>query len=61
MNEHTAHPVVNLWKNKKQLLIKVEQCGVGNVTSKKIIAYKIYGKETYLSVTVTVMSTISLM
>jgi CTP synthase (UTP-ammonia lyase) len=35
MNEHTAHPVVNLWKNKKQLLIKVEQCGAWKCDIKK--------------------------
>jgi CTP synthase (UTP-ammonia lyase) len=63
MNEHTAHPVVNLMENKKQLLIKVEQCALehGNATSRKNHWPIKYMVRLFQSVTVTVMSTTAVM
>jgi CTP synthase (UTP-ammonia lyase) len=42
------HILLTLWKNKKQLLIKVEQCdwSMEMRHQKDTLAYKIYGKET---------------
>ena len=61
MNENTSHPVVNLMEEQKTITDKggTMRLGAWKCDIKQdSLAQKIYGKETFRSVTVTVMSTI---
>jgi CTP synthase len=64
MNEHTAHPVVNLMEEQKTVTDKGGTMRLGAWKcdiKKESLAYKIYGKRLFQSVTVTVMSTTAVM